>query len=709
MLFLSPKNTLDGHLNVLDGVDCHIFLGGKGSKPEEILLKRNMKTGFVPELHEFLDDSPVDTYPYHKTFDEARMDPCLVLHTTGSTGLPKPITWKNANLATYEAWRTIPPVSGYAPTTVVYQEARRAYTSMPLYHTSGLNTGITWALLLGVTLVYGYPGVVPNADYADQMHIHGNVDATMGAPSIYEDLSRDPDSLSRLNKLHYVVASGAPLSQAAGAAISKHTRVISNLGSTETACLQRLAPAIDDWSYFYWHPTHSGIQMREFEGGLFELFLVREPGLELYQGIFATFPDIEEWSMSDLYERHPDPEKPFLYRYVGRRDDVIVLSNGEKVAPALMEAALRASPLVRGAMIVGRGKFQPAALLDLHGDPPSSWRERQQVVLSLRSFIDEANNHAPAHGKLDRHNVLFADPERPVCYLGQGKIQRHQTYKVYEEDIDRLYRELEDGEGAANGVRGPAPASNDLSEQSMARYISGIIGDVAGVRGLPLDRDLFEAGVDSLQVMRLATEIRLTFGGRGARPFTGRDIYANPTIGSLATFLVERTRQSSSNGHFGDRVNGTPLKQLSGSTRGDPVAEMTSLLDKYAATLPRPSTKSRYRPTAGITVLLTGSTGSLGSYILDTLYHDTNVSRIICLNRCADAAERHGRSGKSRGLSPLSPARVDFLKADLSRSKLGLSEEVYRELVGSVTHIIRRPSGFLIDCYQERGWLTSCR
>ena len=208
MLFLSPRNTLEGHLNVLQGVDCQVFLRAQDTVIEHIVSKRVMRTAVVAELEELLDDSPVEVYPYAKTFEEAHMDPCLVLHTTGSTGLPKPITWKVGILSTYEAWRTIPAVGDYVPTTEIYQESTRAYTSMPLFHTSGLNAGITWALLLGVTLVYGAPHVVPNASYTDDMHKYANVDASMGAPSMYEELSRDPGSLGRLNKLKYIVASG---------------------------------------------------------------------------------------------------------------------------------------------------------------------------------------------------------------------------------------------------------------------------------------------------------------------------------------------------------------------------------------------------------------------------------------------------------------------------------------------------------------------
>lgn len=208
MLFLSPKNTVEGHLNILEKSDCHIFLTAKNTQFDHVLSHRKMQTGTVPELEELLDDTPVPVYPYSKTFDQARKDPCLVLHTTGSTGLPKPITWKLEILSTFEAWRTIPSVDGYVSTTEIYQESRRAYSSMPLFHTSGLNTGITMSLLLGVTTVYGAASVVPHAAYTDEMHKVAGIDASIGPPSIYEELSHDPVSLERIHGLSYVLVCG---------------------------------------------------------------------------------------------------------------------------------------------------------------------------------------------------------------------------------------------------------------------------------------------------------------------------------------------------------------------------------------------------------------------------------------------------------------------------------------------------------------------
>ncbi|KAI0381395.1 acetyl-CoA synthetase-like protein [Hypomontagnella monticulosa] len=703
MLFLSPRNNLDGHLNVLQGVDCHVFLRGRETDIQSILDARPMKSEIVPELKNFLEPRSVQIYPYTKTFDEARTDPALVLHTTGSTGLPKPITWKVGILSTYEAWRTIPHVGDYVPNTEIYQQSRRAYTSMPLFHTSGLNAGITWSLLLGVTLVYGAPHIVPNAAYVDAMHKYAGVDASMGAPSLYEELSRDPEALERINKFQYVVASGAPLSQTAGHLISNHTRVISNLGATETACLQRLSPSIRDWDYFYWHPTHSGIEMREYMDGLYELFLVRDPKLVLFQGIFTNFPDINEWSMNDLYERHPDPTKPFLYRYKGRKDDVIVLSNGEKVAPALMEATLMSSPLVKGAMVVGRGKFQPAALIDLGKAPPKSTKLRQQLIHSLLPVIEEANVHAPAHGKLDQYHILFADPSRPVAYLGQGKIQRHRTYQLYDKDIERIYEIAENPEenlDLAQSTIGNLPKLDFSEKTSIVRWLSELLHSLSGIHNLGENDDFFEAGADSLQMIRMARELRIQAKIAGLtnpspQMLIPKVIYSHPTLGQLAAFLVQDTGTRSvlvdrrsrdlsirNNGHVQESPVGTEEEPAS------PRKGMQGMLEKYTRTLPQRALPTVKPSTSHMTVLLTGSTGSLGSYLLNTLYNNENVERIICLNRSSNAYEKHKQTGPRRGLSLLTSSKVEFLKADLSKRGLGLEESTYKRLTQTVTHVI---------------------
>ena len=55
----------------------------------------------VPALQAMLDSQP-EHYPYDKTFDEARNDPIAVLHSSGSTGLPKPVTFTNGSIGAYD-------------------------------------------------------------------------------------------------------------------------------------------------------------------------------------------------------------------------------------------------------------------------------------------------------------------------------------------------------------------------------------------------------------------------------------------------------------------------------------------------------------------------------------------------------------------------------------------------------------------------------
>ena len=438
--------------------------------------------------------------------------------------------------------------------------------------------------------------------------------------------------------------------------------------------------------------------------GLFELFLVRDPKLELYQGVFNTFPDIQEWSMNDLYSRHPDPAKAFLYLYRGRKDDIIVLSNGEKIAPALMEATLMSNPLIKGAMIVGKGKFETAALIDLVEEPPKVAIQRHRVVEKLLPVIAEANVHAPAHGKLDRYHILFADPKKPMAYLGQGKIQRHRTYKLYKEDIEELYKVASESFGFSN-----LPELDVSSGKSVGQWLAQLFAELTDIQGLFMDRDLFEAGVDSLQVIRIARELRFQakkagLGDAGAEGFTPTAIYAHPTLNQLTAFVLRQadlksSTNSSTNGHINDKVNSHVSSHTNGQANGhvnsherNPRPEkMQALLNKYANSLPHSSQQHPRPPSPErMTVVLTGSTGSLGSYLLDTLYHNKNVSHIVCLNRSSKAAEKHNQTGPKRGLSSaLNPDRVTFLKADLSEPQLGLQNSTYEYLRTTVTHIIR--------------------
>lgn len=52
-----------------------------------ILLERSVQLIMVPDPCQWLDCEDAITYPYKKTFEEARYEPFAVVHTSGSTGI----------------------------------------------------------------------------------------------------------------------------------------------------------------------------------------------------------------------------------------------------------------------------------------------------------------------------------------------------------------------------------------------------------------------------------------------------------------------------------------------------------------------------------------------------------------------------------------------------------------------------------------------
>jgi len=51
-----------------------------------LLAQHPINTFYIPSLSQLLAEDEVPPYPFTKSFDEAKNDPVLVLHTSGSTG-----------------------------------------------------------------------------------------------------------------------------------------------------------------------------------------------------------------------------------------------------------------------------------------------------------------------------------------------------------------------------------------------------------------------------------------------------------------------------------------------------------------------------------------------------------------------------------------------------------------------------------------------
>lgn len=101
-------------MNLFDKTDCHVLAFPKSHRAmvQPWLQERDMKAIEVASLEAWFPEEEVPHFPYEKTFEEAEWDPLCVLHTSGSTGLPKPIIVRQGLLACGDGMHNLPDLQG---------------------------------------------------------------------------------------------------------------------------------------------------------------------------------------------------------------------------------------------------------------------------------------------------------------------------------------------------------------------------------------------------------------------------------------------------------------------------------------------------------------------------------------------------------------------------------------------------------------------
>lgn len=452
------------------------------------------------------------------------------------------------------------------------------------------------------------------------------------------------------------------------------------IGSSEVEYPPIFDKEPEDWAFFHFDPRMKGVEFREVDSGLYELAFVRHHSTDLYHAVWYTFPNDQEYEPHDLFSKHPS--KPNLWRYEGRADDLIVFSNGEKFNPGGMEETLRSHPEVAFALVVGQARFQPAALIQLRGDRTLSKDDEKEMLHSLTPWIKKANDAAPGYGKLQQELIGFTKPEKPLLVTPKGTIKRAASARAFEHEIDQLYADAEVFATSISAVRLDARDLPALENAILESLIA-----ILGLQDLKSDQDVFAVGMDSLHVMNLVRQLKASFsgeeGGIAAHLITPKLIYSNPSATKLAHAL------------HGLAAQGEDADEALEKER---IKAMEDTLARYSKDLPEAPANDKVTKDDSITVVLTGSTGSLGSYMLDALLASAKVSKIICLNRGVHGEEKQKSVNTSRGLITEWKGKVQFLRTNLGKPKLGLSEHDYDMLVRKASFIIRKCS--VITCFR---------
>ena len=136
-------------------------------------------------------------------------------------------------------------------------------------------------------------------------------------------------------------------------------------------------------------------------------------------------------------------------------------------------------------------------------------------------------------------------------------------------------------------------------------------------------------------------------------------------------------------------------------TKQQHVATMNAMIEKYSVglsgsvTLPvvNDMTNGMVSHPTGAVVLLTGSTGALGSFLLSQLLGHPRVERVYACNRPSSSTsieERQSSAFVDKGLSAdlLSSGKLVYVEVDASRDKCGFSPELYAEVWDRCTYVL---------------------
>ena len=621
-----------------------------------------------------------------------------------SAGNPKPIYNNHLTYARVDADRIVKTPPGYIAGShhlLASPEPDAGFVmTYPLFHLAGFQYCLV-PLLYNATVFLPAPSSPPTARMAAELLRTVSVHALAVPPAIFDELVKNyqAELINPSSKLKVVMNAGGPMSPSTGKFLRSRFLLTHVIGQTETAQLCHLVHNDESEKYIMWNPLVGGVVMEpidENDKELCELTIHRRPqDPEWAQVCFQTHPHLDVWRTRDLFKKHPTKD---MWAFECRKDDTIVLNNGEKINPVGMEQHIQGShPLVGGAVMFGLRRDQVGLLLEVSEPYPT--------IGDVWPCIEEANKMGPRHGRIYRHMIIMTSHDKPLRRAGKGTIQRAATYKDYEQEINALYQKAENSRKQAAKVGAPRLK---ISQESIQEFVRQCV-----LRQLNDDQDLetgtfYDIGMDSLQTIELTRDLQsgltMYMPEQALQAITADFVYDHPTLKSLSEavfYLVYPSEQPS----------GYNLSRTEAGVK----QEICQFIDEFTHDWPKASNSADDNMLdsngshAGHTVLLTGSTGFLGHYLLRAMANSPSVRKIYCLNRSNSA------QAKFAGELPAESSQVDFSKidffnapnADISR----LPNDQRRKLSYEVDHILHNAwqVDFALSLAAFRSQLTSFR
>ncbi|KAG0645595.1 Nonribosomal peptide synthase enzyme [Hyphodiscus hymeniophilus] len=653
---LSPRLPVNAIVNLLQDVPATLFLYGTQHLSIATQTSSQLPLKLVPILTRSQYDTPTIAAP----FSRAGVDPAketarklIMMHSSGSTGLPKPIHFTNARLLS--TFRTAQQLT--------------AFQSVPLFHAHGF-VSFVQAIYTQKT-IYLFNGHIPQTHETIVAAVKGiesiggkGPEIVWTVPYVLKLLAEKREGIDVLKRCKVVSCSGSRCPDELGDLLVREgVHFGSAFGATEVALILtslNRPPEDKAWDYLR-PPPHVApyILMRPIEPNnpICECIV-----LDGHKGKLKTNSNDppNSWHTSDLFIAHATI--PNAWKFVGRADDRVTLTNGEKVLPLPIEGRIQQDPLVREAVVFGVDRAVPGLLL--FRASAARGLSDDDFVEKVWPAIEDANSHAEGFSQIGRDMIAVIAEDVECPSTDKSSIKRAAVYREFKDVIDGVYARLE------NGMEGTLK----LSVEELKEWLVASFADL-GVSLENPETDFFSAGVDSLKAIQMRGLIikNLDLGGNVSK------------CGSMIVYDCGNVAR------LAQKVFAIRVGEVAESAVSDDISVMEGLIEQYSKF--DTWRESSETPESHV-VILTGATGSLGSHILSHLIALPTVSKIYCLFRPSHTSasqtplSRLESALKARDLSLLPSPKVVALTSDLSTPTLGLETQTLSKLRSETTHII---------------------
>lgn len=659
VLFLSTRLTAPAYARLMDMANCDQIIHTKQHQQvvTEICAQRPGCSSFSLLQRENWFNRPASFPRYQRpNVDPSREGKKIawILHSSGSTGFPKPIFL--TNLQTLANFRK--------------SFGLRLFTISPLFHSHAL-------MELGRALFTRAPAYLGNhslpvtyQNLFDALQV-AKPQQISAVPYVIKLLAEKQEGVRALASPKLVLYGGSSCPDDLGdRLVAQGVNLVGNYGATETGQIMTSfrPPGDNEWQYMRLHrPVADLTLMDEISPGVFECVALDglpSKGPSNSKPPYSAKNPENSFRTADLFTRHPDPAKGNYYKYLSRLDDRITLVNGEKVLPIPIEGRIREEPIVSDCVVFGFQRTVPGALI-FRAPGKVEHLNDEEYLEAIWPSVEAANARAETFSRIPKELVIIKGADVVYAKTDKGTCIRAQVYQQFEEDIKQVYANFE-GSGQKRGTL--ALSVPELEDWLLSRFSEDL--------GVPLpgsEADIFSAGVDSLQTTQIWRHIvRDIDMGEQREQLSQNIVFEKGTVRALARHLYQmRTGQE--------------------FEKEDELAVMHEMIEKYSHFTQHFPTITQHPQTE--VVMVTGATGNLGAFIVAELLKRPTVSEVWALVRAPGQAAAGARLYKSLAdrkilLTDVEATKLHAVPSDLSQSNLGLNDHILQHLLSSLTCVI---------------------